>query len=221
MCFSILQVPRCRFHTFASSWWESFHSLRGKNRFKLLGLNTPGFEGGHSRRWTRRPISTKTEGLNKKTESSKPSSVRHEIVEGTVSTSTKLDIHKSEISELQTIQYYDIQRQLTEKTDLAHLVTVLAFDIETTGLSRKNERIIEFALQDLLGGENSTFQTLVNPERYVPNSHIHGITTHMVNRPDVPRYYIADLLIDIQGFFFTIEKLSQIFVFILTIVNFV
>ncbi|XP_052729632.1 exonuclease DPD1, chloroplastic/mitochondrial isoform X2 [Vigna angularis] len=55
------------------------------------------------------------------------------------------------------------------------------------GLSRENERIIEIALRDLQGGENSTFQTLVNPQREVPNSRIHGITTHMVNKPDVPR----------------------------------
>ncbi|KAK7850820.1 exonuclease dpd1, partial [Quercus suber] len=49
---------------------------------------------------------------------------------------------------------------------------------------RENERIIEIALRDLEGGENSTFQTLVNPQCFVPNSHVHGITTRMVNKPD-------------------------------------
>ncbi|KAE8711532.1 DNA polymerase III polC-type, putative isoform 2 [Hibiscus syriacus] len=52
---------------------------------------------------------------------------------------------------------------------------------------KKDDRIIEIALQDLSGGENSTFQTLVNPGCYVANSHVHGITTNMVCRPDVPR----------------------------------
>ncbi|EPS62353.1 hypothetical protein M569_12439, partial [Genlisea aurea] len=66
--------------------------------------------------------------------------------------------------------------------------TPICFDIETTGFSReRGDRIIEFACQDLRGGDSSTFQTLVNPERDVPNQHIHGISTHMVNRPDVPR----------------------------------
>uniref|UniRef100_A0A5B7BM82 Exonuclease domain-containing protein n=1 Tax=Davidia involucrata TaxID=16924 RepID=A0A5B7BM82_DAVIN len=194
MCFSMLQVPRCRIHTLASSWWENFRSLSrtggNSSSFKLLGSNTYGHEGGHSRRWTRRPISTKTEGKNKNTLSSKTSSIRHEISDGKFSSSTKLGINKSEISEFQRIQYCDIQQKIAENKDLASLVTVIIFDIETTGFSRENERIIEIALQDLLGGENSTFQTLVNPERYVPNPHIHGISTHMVNRPDVPRYHI-------------------------------
>lgn len=188
MCFSILRVPRCKFHTLASSWWESFHNLSGTGRFKLLGLkNTSCIEEGHSRRWTRRPLSTKTDGGTKNTKSTKPSTISHEILDGTVSTSTKLNVNITEINELQTTQYCDIQQKIAENRDFSSLVTVIAFDLETTGLSRENERIIEIAIQDLLGGENSTFQTLVNPERYVPNSHIHGISTHMVSRPDVPR----------------------------------
>ncbi|KAK7277986.1 hypothetical protein RJT34_23007 [Clitoria ternatea] len=54
-------------------------------------------------------------------------------------------------------------------------------------VSKVNERFIEIALRDLQGGVNSTFQTLVNPQHAFPNSHIHGIATNMVNRPDVPR----------------------------------
>ncbi|XAR49178.1 DNA-directed DNA polymerase, partial [Bertholletia excelsa] len=102
-------------------------------------------------------------------------------------TSTNLNINKSEINEFQRLHYCDIQQKISESKDLAGTITVIVFDIETTGFSRENERIIEIAMQDLLGGENSTFQTLVNPERYVPNSHIHGISTPMVNRTDVPR----------------------------------
>lgn len=192
MCFSILQVPRCRIHTLASFWRESFHSLgstcRSSSSFKLLGSHTNGLEGGNSRRWTRRPITTKSEGRNKYTQSSKRSNIRHEIVDGTVSTSTKLIVDKLEISESQRIQYCEVQEKVTENKDLAKLVTVIVFDTETTGLSRANDRVIEIGLQDLGGGENSTFQTLVNPERIVPNPHVHGITTYMVNRPDVPRW---------------------------------
>ncbi|KAK9291534.1 hypothetical protein L1049_019482 [Liquidambar formosana] len=154
-----------------------------------LDSNTYDLEGGYSRRWIR-PITTKTEGRNKNTQSLR--NIKHESLDGTVSTSTKLNINKLETSEFQRIEYCDVQQQLADNRDLASLATVIVFDIETTGLSRENERIIEIALQDLLGGENSTFQTLVNPERYVPNSHVHGITTHMVNRPDVPR--MVDLI---------------------------
>ncbi|KAJ9185972.1 hypothetical protein P3X46_005538 [Hevea brasiliensis] len=191
MCFSILQIPRCRIHTLANFWQESFHSLqhrtcRNNSSFRLLGSKANGPEGGYSRRWIRRPISTKTEGTNKITRnSSKSTSIRHEILDETVSTS--VNVKKNELCELRKTQYCDIQRKILETDDLAKLVTVIVFDLETTGFSRENERIIEIALQDLQGGENSTFQTLVNPDRYVPNSSVHGITTHMVCRPGIPR----------------------------------
>lgn len=75
-----------------------------------------------------------------------------------------------------------------KKKDLGNRpVTFLVFDLETTGLHRIYHRIIEIALVDINGGERSTFYSLVNPGRPVTNSHIHGITTNMVNRPGVPR----------------------------------
>jgi DNA polymerase III epsilon subunit-like protein len=46
--------------------------------------------------------------------------------------------------------------------------TVLVFDIEITGFLHKDNRIIEIALRDLSGGKNCTFETLINPERSVP-----------------------------------------------------
>ncbi|EEF49935.1 exonuclease, putative [Ricinus communis] len=192
MCFSILQVPRCRLHTIANFWQESFHSSArkcgNKSSFRLLASKSDGLEGGYSRRWIRRPVSTKTEGTNKITQyDSKSTNIRHEILDETVSTSATLSISKTEISEYQNIRYCDIRREILENNDLAKLVTVIVFDLETTGFSREYERIIEIALQDLHGGENSTFQTLINPGRIVPNSHIHGITTHMVCKPHVPR----------------------------------
>lgn len=192
MCFSILQVPRCRIHTLTNFWWESFRSLNrtcGNNSsVKLHSSKTNGLEGGYRKRWIRRPVSTKTEGRNQITENSKLTTVRHEILDETVSSSTKLNVNKTEISGFQKIQDCDIQEKIAENTDLSKLVTVIVFDIETTGFSREYDRIIEIALHDLQGGENSTFQTLVNPGRYVPNSNVHGITTHMVCKPEVPRY---------------------------------
>ena len=75
-----------------------------------------------------------------------------------------------------------------KKKDLGNRpVTFLVFDLETTGLHRFYHRIIEVALADINGGDHSTFYSLVNPGCPIPNSHIHGITTNMVNRPGVPR----------------------------------
>ncbi|KAI8025826.1 hypothetical protein LOK49_LG02G02292 [Camellia lanceoleosa] len=192
MNFPILQVPRFRIHALASSCFESFHSLSrtgGNNSsFRILGCSTHGLEGEHgNRRWSRRPITTKTEGRNKKTLTSKTSNLRQEISDGSIATSNKLNINKSEISEFQRTQCCDIKQKIGESRDLFGLVTVIVFDIETTGFSRVNDGIIEIALQDLQGGENSTFQTLVNPERYVPNTTVHGISTQMVSKPGVPR----------------------------------
>ncbi|XP_021898930.1 exonuclease DPD1, chloroplastic/mitochondrial isoform X2 [Carica papaya] len=196
MCFSILQVPKCRIHLLANSCWDRFYSWRrtyGSDRtFRLLSSKTCGFEGGHSKRWSRRHVSTKPEGTNKNAQRSKPNSISHEILGGTGSTGTAVNVNIKEIREINEIQYCDIQQKIAGNKDVTDLVTIIVFDIETTGLSREKERIIEVALQDLSGGDNSTFQTLVNPECYVPNSHVHGISTHMVCRPDVPR--MVDLI---------------------------
>ncbi|XWS58122.1 hypothetical protein CRYUN_Cryun08bG0007600 [Craigia yunnanensis] len=191
ICFSMLQAPRGRIHGLANFCWESFHNLSGSrvntSSFNLLASKTYGFEGGYSRRWTRRPMTTKTEGRNKTNRTAKPSNLVREILNEKVSTSSALNLNKTEISENQQLQYCGIQQMIVENKDLADLVTFILYDTETSGLSRKDDRIIEIALQDLSGGENSTFQTLVNPGRYVANSHVHGITTNMVCRPDVPR----------------------------------
>jgi hypothetical protein len=192
MCFSILQVPRCRIPTLANSWRESFHSLSrsdgNSSSFKLLSSKIYGLDRGHNKKWTRRPVTTNAEGRNKTTQHIKPSNIRREILDGVVSKSATINVNKKEISQFQKIQYYDIQQKISENKDLAGLVTVMVFDLETTGVSREFGRIIEIALQDLLGGKNSTFETLVNPQCDIPNSYIHGITSSMVNNPDVPRY---------------------------------
>lgn len=84
----------------------------------------------------------------------------------------------------------------SERKYLSQKPIVIVFDLETTGLSWNHHRIIEFAAQDLVGGPYSTFQSLVNPECFVSNGRIHGISNGMVNRPDVPRWKdLAPILI--------------------------
>lgn len=207
MCFSLLQFPRCRVHSFANGWWESFHKLcriGGSGNYKVLCSNNYEIEGGYIKRWTRRTINSKAGG--NKESLSKNTSSRHNIIRETTnncdsyklentkvrrsrklsvsnnviskSASTEVNTYGLETEEKGSDQYYD---------DLAKLATVICFDIETTGFAREKDRIIEFACQDLRGGENSTLRTLVNPERDVPNEQIHGISTHMVNRCDIPK----------------------------------
>ncbi|WOH09560.1 hypothetical protein DCAR_0729017 [Daucus carota subsp. sativus] len=185
MCFSLLQVPRCRFHTLASSWWDNFHKLgrtgvKG-SRLDHLRSNNSDLDGGHTRKYVR-TVTTKTDQKRKSALNKKSEVVGH----GMTLSSNELHTNKLEISTVER-KDFGTQQKVTENKELAKLMTIIIFDIETTGFSRENERIIEIALQDLVGGENSTFQTLINPECYVPNSHIHGISTHMVSRPDVPR----------------------------------
>lgn len=188
MCFSILEVPKGRINSLANFCRESFHCFSRRYghspSFKLLCSKTYGLEDqdSYTERWSRRRITTGTEGSKKTIQSHKLKNIKFEA------TSTTINVNKTEISKIQRIQHYDIEQIIAENKDLAKLVTAIVFDIETTGFSRENERIIEIALQDLLGGENSTFQTLVNPKRQVPNAHVHGITTDMVCKPDVPRY---------------------------------
>ncbi|CAI9265684.1 unnamed protein product [Lactuca saligna] len=128
-----------------------------------------GLQGGNtnSRRWTQKSLSTNTEGIAKNILSRKTTNIGQQITD------------------------------ISENKDLSKLVTIFVFDIETTGFSRENERIIEIAMQDLSGGLNSTFETLVNPDKIVTNPHIHGISTYMVNRPGIPRMKdLIPILID-------------------------
>lgn len=88
-----------------------------------------------------------------------------------------------------SVQYSDAPAKILDNEFLKHLVKVLGLDLETTGFFSEG-RIVEIAVRDLHGGKNSCFQTLVNPEQHVPNSHIHGITTDMVTHSGVPRYAV-------------------------------
>ena len=55
---------------------------------------------------------------------------------------------------------------------------VLAFDLETTGISTNNDRIVQIALigSDSFG-EAVNYETLINPRRAIPSgaSEVHGI----------------------------------------------
>ena len=63
------------------------------------------------------------------------------------------------------------------------------FDVETTGMSAVNDRIVEIAaLRVDLNGDISRFQTLVNPDRHIPSgvSRVHHIFDDMVM--DAPHF---------------------------------
>lgn len=190
MCLSILRVPRCRVHSLVNTWWEGFGALnptckRG-HTFRLLSSSVGGNESKNSGSWSRKPLITAGEGRSKNPLSS-AANVKQELSDKVIATtSADLTINRTDGSSSQQIQYPDVRQLIGENKDLASLATIIVFDLETTGL-RRDERIIEIALQDLHGGENSSFHTLVNPGRAVPNAFIHGITTNMVTRRGVPR----------------------------------
>ena len=63
------------------------------------------------------------------------------------------------------------------------------FDLETTGMSPVNDRIVEIAAMRVeVTGEYSEFHTLINPGRLIPHaaSRVHHITDDMV--ADSPRF---------------------------------
>ncbi|WOL06677.1 hypothetical protein Cni_G15411 [Canna indica] len=103
----------------------------------------------------------------------------------TVLSSTRKSTNLPELHEFKAVHCYDIKEGTSVRTSIDRPATILVFDTETTGF---NGRIIEFAVRDLIGGKNSTFESLVNPEKFVKNSDIHGIYSNMVNRPDVPTF---------------------------------
>lgn len=157
---------------------------------KLLKFQS-GFTYGRvvdARACSLRFFSTKAEGKNQKSQSEKPCNINLNIHDGPVKAHSTASLNKPQLHELQAVQCYDLQR---EREAFDWPAVVLVFDIETTGFNREKERIIEIGIRDLSGGKNSTFQTLVNPGMVVTNADIHGIKSHMVNRPDVPRFEVV------------------------------
>ncbi|KAH9606270.1 hypothetical protein KSS87_020105 [Heliosperma pusillum] len=191
MCFTIFRVPGGKVYSWVNTWRNGFDNLNRscKEGHTLRLLSSSVCEQGASRRWSRRPITTIGEGKSKKVLSS-AANIRHGITDEIVTSVTRnVTIKKTDDRNNQQRQCTDVRQLIDENKDLAERATFIAFDLETTGLSSVEGRIIEIGLVDIEGGEKSTFQTLVNPGGPVPKrvSDIHHITTMMVSEPGVPR----------------------------------
>ena len=166
--------------TYVGRLTESLFTSR--STFRLLPSN--GFEASHAHalhaRWISRRIAARIGQRSCDFKGSEPSNLRHEFLDTTVEQNTKNN--NSVDRNFASIWHSDAEPIILEMGNSKFLVRLFGLDIETTWIFRDGERIIEFAIRDLSWGKNSCFQTLVNPERHVPNSHIHGITTKMVNR---------------------------------------
>ncbi|URE45263.1 EXOIII [Musa troglodytarum] len=179
----------------ASIWSGNFHqlwsSLRSNSNIKFLRFSTKCVpdKSFDARRCLLRQLTNVVEELRQVPHSFITSCTCRDwrLEKVTIASTTNRNTHQQEIHELKAVQCYNIQES-TLKKSVERPATILVFDIETTGFSHQNERIIEFALRDLIGGKNSTFQTLVNPEKDVLNAFVHGIDTSMVNRHDVPTF---------------------------------
>ncbi|KAL9234945.1 hypothetical protein vseg_009755 [Gypsophila vaccaria] len=188
MCFTVFRAPRCNVYSWVNTWWNGFDSLhracKGGHNIRLISSSV--CEQGPSKRWSRRPITTTGEGMTEKVLTS-AANIRTGIADDIVtSVTTNLHIKKTDNSKTQQIQCTEVSQLIAEDKDLVENAIFIVFDLETTGLKR-DENIIEIALRDLQGGKNSTFHTLVNPGRPVPNTFAHNITTEMVSEPGVPR----------------------------------
>jgi DNA polymerase-3 subunit epsilon len=75
----------------------------------------------------------------------------------------------------------------------------VAFDVETTGFN-KNDRIVEIALVTFKNGEVlEEWSTLLNPQRDVGKSNIHGITASMVSTAPLFDEVVNDIFRIING----------------------
>ncbi|XP_039067141.1 exonuclease DPD1, chloroplastic/mitochondrial-like [Hibiscus syriacus] len=194
ICISLMQLRSCRIQPLpcfrsacVSCLSHNFHKLRCSHGVCVRGSNN--FEPFQQRKVHRppvlRPKSTESGLRTRDSTKSEASNVRHEFMDGQVQASS--NIVSSVSSCFTSTQFCDAKRQILESQDPKQLVSMFVFDIETTGFCRETGRIIEFAIRDLSGGKNNCLHTLINPDRHVPNSHIHGISTAMVNQPGVPR----------------------------------
>lgn len=206
MGFSILQAFRCRILSlpnlpiipFGSFWLENFHQLRTTfkrdSKSKFIGSNN--FEaswGSFSRAWISQPITPRIveKDNDKDTGSSKSSHPWHESLEASLRARS---ISESSFSEFRRIQYFDAEQRIKEIQDLKHPVKRFVIEVETTGFCRETGWIIAGLLKLLSwifqGTRTVISKPSVKPEQHVPNSFLHGITTQMVNEPNVPRYVI-------------------------------
>ncbi|XP_074311728.1 exonuclease DPD1, chloroplastic/mitochondrial [Silene latifolia] len=189
MCFMVFRVPGCKVYSWVNTWRNGFDNLNRSckqgHTFRLISSSV--CEQGASRRWTRRPITSISEGKSKKV-SSTAANISRGITDEIVTPVTRnLPIKKTDDRNNQQIQCTDVCQSKAVNKDLAERATFIAFDLETTGVSRDRDRIIEIGLVDFEGGDKSTFNTLVNPGCTVDNFEIHKISTKMVCEPGVPR----------------------------------
>ncbi|KAL2325573.1 hypothetical protein Fmac_024631 [Flemingia macrophylla] len=190
LIFTVFRVPRCRILSlviYGEEALQGFSEIHRNNpSIRLIGSRIYELEGGLRAKWIQRLIATRAEGCKQITSNIKSKSTKHEIMRDRILTSAAVNVNAIQLDQLQKIKCPEVQ-EIAQYKNLSDLLTIIVFNLETTGYSKVNERVIEIALRDLRGGENSTFQTLVNPQCHVPNSRIHGIVANMVNRPDVPR----------------------------------
>ena len=76
---------------------------------------------------------------------------------------------------------------------------MIAFDLETTGLSKDKNRIIEIAAVNVTDPTHAPMSTLINPGRFnipPPITQLTGITNSMVSAPAVPSFARAAELLE-------------------------
>lgn len=79
--------------------------------------------------------------------------------------------------------------------------TFALIDTETTGLSPQRDAIVEIAVVALNSRfvETERWHTLVNPQRTIPNSHIHGVTEDMTAHAPTFTEVLPELLAQLHG----------------------
>ncbi|KAM0954458.1 putative exodeoxyribonuclease III [Dioscorea sansibarensis] len=174
-------------------WLANLHqgrdNLASSCRIKLLRFHTvlASKEVVCPRKWILRPTTATVE--EKKQKSNKKKACKNNlIIPKTVGSPANICLVETNDHEPKTVQNIGIQQKVTENRVIDRPAVFIVVDIETTGFSRTKDRIIEIAFRDLNGGKNSTFQTLVRPDKLILNENIHGISSQMVNRPGVPRF---------------------------------
>ncbi|KAK8962505.1 hypothetical protein KSP40_PGU016641 [Platanthera guangdongensis] len=178
--------------SFPPIWSGNFHHIRSyvgsSCSFRILNYHAAFLPGKQfdPRMCYLRPSTTEIVGRNQKWYNSEACDINRKVPDGTFKKMINVE-KKPAFHKYRPAKPYSIQN-ISEEKLFDRPATVLVFDTETTGFSREWERIIEIAIRDLLGGKNSTFQTLINPGRAVANTECHGISSDMVSGPGVPSF---------------------------------
>lgn len=147
LIFSLLQVPRCKIHSLANYGEEALHGFSkayGNNNssIRLLGPRIYGLERGLNTKLIQRLIATRAEGSKQTTCNTKSKINKDEIL-----ASATAKVNRTRLDQSQKILYPDVQ-EIAQYENLSDLVTIIVFDLETTGYSKVNDRIIEIALRE-------------------------------------------------------------------------